>query len=155
MQINRCDNLTIEEKFAVVRLWNQEYPKDLSLAGVDAFDEYLEKLADRHHFLVSDEDRIVGWLVDFIRDGHRCFAMLLDPAVQGKGIGSSLLKEAKKFNGELVGWVINSDEHLKADGSTYRSPIGFYEKQGFKVDRDVVTVKSGIRGIQLRWSLNG
>lgn len=97
MQIDRCDHLTIAEKTAVVQLWNHEYPKDLSLAGVDAFDEYLDKLKDCHHLLVRDDDRIAGWLVDFIRDDHRCFAMLLDSAIQGKGIGSALLSEAKKI----------------------------------------------------------
>lgn len=152
MQINRCDHLTVEEKHAVVRLWNQEYPKALSLTGVDAFDEYLDKLKDCHHFLVKDDDLIVGWLVDFIRDDHRCFAMLLDPVVQGKGIGTALLSEAKRYNHELVGWVIDSDKHLKSDESRYRSPIGFYKKQGFEIKADVVTLKNGIGGIQVKWS---
>ena len=86
-----------------------------------------------------------------MRGGEKCFAMLLDPQVQGKGMGTALLRKAMEFNTELVGWVIDTNEHLKNDGSFYRSPMDFYKKVGFEVLADLVTEKNGIRGIKVRW----
>jgi len=153
MEITKTEILTSNQKAQIVDLWNREYPMDLSLAGVSAFDEYLEKLSDKHYLLVSEQDRILAWLVYFIRDGERCFAMLLDPKVQGRGVGSALLDHAKEYNSDLIGWVIDTDEHLKNDGSYYKSPIGFYEKAGFEILADVVTKKNGIDGIRVRWKV--
>jgi GNAT superfamily N-acetyltransferase len=151
MEITKSEILTPDEKEQIVGLWNTEYPKALSLARVSEFDEYLEKLSDKHYLLVTEQDRILGWLIYFIRDGERCFAMLLNSGVQGKGVGSALLKKAKEYNSALIGWVIDTNEHVKIDGSHYKSPIAFYEKAGFETLRDIVTKKNGINGIQVRW----
>lgn len=154
MEIIKSEILTPDQKEEIVNLWNNEYPKDLSLAGVAAFDEYLKKLSDKHYLLIIWQGRILGWLVYFLRDGERCFAMLLDPLVQGRGLGSALLNKAKEYNPELIGWVIDTNEHLKNDGSYYKSPIAFYEKAGFDILADVVTKKNGIDGIRVRWKEN-
>ena len=154
MEIIKSEILTPEQKEDIVNLWNREYPKDLSLAGVPAFDEYLDKLSDKHYLLVTEQNRILGWLVYFIRDGERCFAMLLDPKVQSRGIGSALLNHAKEYNSDLIGWVIDTDKHFKNDGSHYKSPVSFYVKAGFQILRDKVTKKNGIDGIQVRWKVN-
>jgi GNAT superfamily N-acetyltransferase len=151
MEIINSDSLTKDQKRQILNLWNNEYPKDLSLAGVDGFDAYLEKLSDKHHLLIVNQDEVEGWLIYFIRDGERCFAMLLDPRVQGKGLGRALLEKAKQYNAVLVGWVIKGNDHLKNDGSFYKSPVDFYEKAGFKILADVITEKNGIKGIQVRW----
>jgi GNAT superfamily N-acetyltransferase len=154
MEIIKSEILTPEQKEDIVNLWNREYPKDLSLAGVPAFDEYLDKLSDKHYLLVNEQNRILGWLVYFIRDGERCFAMLLDPKVQGRGVGSALLNHAKEYNSDLIGWVIDTDKHVKNDGSYYKSPVNFYVKAGFEILRDIVTKKNGIDGIRVRWKVN-
>ena len=151
MEIVNSDSLTTDQKRQIVNLWNNEYPKDLSLAGVEGFDAYLEKLADKHHLLIVEHGQVVGWLIYFIRDGERCFAMILDPSVQGKGLGTALLGKAKEYNSVLVGWVIEANDHLKNDGTFYTSPVNFYKKAGFKILADVVTDKNGIKGIQVRW----
>lgn len=150
MEIIKTDILTPNQKAQILDLWNKEYPKDLSLAGVPALDEYLEKLSDKHYLLVNEQDRILGWLIYFNRDGERCFAMILDPKVQGRGLGSALLNKAKEYNSELRGWVIETNEHVKIDGNHYKSPIGFYEKAGFEILRDIVSEKNGINGILAR-----
>ncbi len=151
MKIIHTDSLTSRQKEQIVNLWNDQYPKDLSLDGVKGFDEYLDKLSDKHHLLLIDENEIFGWLIYFMRDGERCFAMLLDPRLQGKGMGTALLRKAMELNTELVGWVIDTNDHLKNDGSFYRSPVEFYKKVGFDVLADVVTEKNGIRGIRVFW----
>lgn len=143
--------LTADQKRQIVNLWNDQYPKALSLEGVKGFDEYLEKLSDKHHLLLLDHGKVLGWLIYFMRDDERCFAMLLDTHLQGKGMGSALLRKAMELNTQLVGWVIDTNEHLKNDGSVYRSPIEFYKKVGFEIIPDVATVKNGIKGIRVRW----
>lgn len=154
MEIINTDILTPNQKAQIVDLWNKEYPKDLSLAGVEAFEEYLEKLFEKHYLLVIEQGQILAWLVYFIRDGERCFAMLLDPRFQGRGIGSALLNHAKEYNTDLIGWVIDTNAHVKNDGSYYKSPVGFYVKAGFEILRDIVTEKNGISGIRVRWRKN-
>jgi GNAT superfamily N-acetyltransferase len=151
MEIVNTDSLTTEQKEQLVKLWNDQYPKALSLAGVQGFDEYLEKLLDKHHLLLLDHGKVLGWLIYFMRDGERCFAMLLDTLLQGKGMGSALLRNAMEYNAELVGWVIDTNEHLKNDGSFYKSPVEFYKKVGFETIQDVATVKNGIKGVRVRW----
>ena len=155
MEIVKTEFLTTGQKEQVVNLWNHQYPKDLSLAGVEGFDVYLEKLSDKHHLLLVDNEQILGWLIYFIRDGERCFAMLLDPRLQGKGMGTALLRKAMEYNSELVGWVIDTNEHLKSDGSFYRSPVDFYRKIGFEITPDVASVKNGIKGVRVRWRKDG
>ncbi|UGU15998.1 GNAT family N-acetyltransferase [Sinomicrobium kalidii] len=145
--------LTQRQKQEILDLWNREYPKDLSLADVKAFEDYLDSLADKRHLLLLDENGSVkGWLIDFVRDEERCFAMLLNPDQQGKGLGSRLLTLAKERNSELNGWVVDNSEELKENGEKYRSPIGFYEKNGFSVLPGVSSKKNNINGIRVHWS---
>ncbi len=152
MKFIKTENLNTRQKNQILKLWNQEYPEKLSLSNLIAFEEYLQNLSNKHHILLCDKNgTIKGWLIYFIRDKERCFAMIVDPSVQGKGWGSKFLDEAKKDNTELNGWVIGHSTELKQDGEEYVSPIGFYEKNGFKVFPDVVTTKEGIKGIKVTW----
>lgn len=152
MKFVENDSLTDNQKSDILVLWNQEYPKDLSLPDVQSFEKYLAGLEDRHHLLLLDEkDRVKGWLIYFFREDERCFAMLLDPGEQGKGLGSRLLNLAKERNTELHGWVIDNSEELKENGQKYRSPIPFYEKNGFEILREVSSAKNNINGIKVRW----
>lgn len=138
-------------KADILALWNAEYPKALAL-DANGFETYLEGLDDRHHLLITDtEGRVRGWLIYFIRDGDRWFTMALDSSLQGKGIGSRLLSRAMKKNNILNGWVIDQDGEARADGLSYKSPLGFYRKLGFEIREKEVLVKKGIRGIRVRW----
>lgn len=152
MKFIETENLNTGQKKQILKLWNQEYPEKLSLPNLIAFEEYLQNLVDKHHILLCDENGpIKGWLIYFIRDKERCFVMIIDPSVQGKGWGSKFLDEAKKYNSELNGWVINQSTELKQNGDKYISPIGFYEKNGFKVLIDMATTKEGINGVKVTW----
>lgn len=152
MQIKRTNQLSEKQRKNILTLWNEEYPEDLSLANVNEFEGYLEGLSDKHHLLViNDKADVVGWLIDFIRDNERCFAMLLHASLQGKGYGTKLLHAAKQTNAELNGWVIDNDEQLKHNGQNYKSPTGFYKKNDFEIVPGIQSKKNGIYGIKIRW----
>lgn len=145
-------SLTGKQKQQILDLWNREYPKDLSLPDVKAFEKYLRSLSGKHHLLLLDDEmNVKGWLVYFIRNGAQCFAMLLNPDQQGKGLGSRLLTFAKERTTELHGWVIDHDDEPKHNGEKYRSPIGFYEKNGFDILHETREIKNGINGIRVTW----
>jgi GNAT superfamily N-acetyltransferase len=144
--------LSEKQRLDIVRLWNCEYPKELSHSNLSDFDQYLQTLSDPNHILLSDENENVrGWLIYFIRDNEQCFAMLLDSSLQGQGWGSKLLNLAKAHNSELNGWVIDSDNEPKQNGENYKSPIGFYRKNGFEIRMDVQLKKKNIHGIKVTW----
>lgn len=152
MQVKRTQQLTKKQKKNIIDLWNEEYPEALSLSDVNAFDDYLEGLSDKHHLLViDDKEDVAGWLIDFIRGGERCFAMLLHVSSQGKGYGTKLLDTAKQTNTELNGWVIDNNEQQKQNGQNYKSPTGFYKKNDFEIVHGIQSKKNGIKGIKVRW----
>ncbi|MCX2679781.1 GNAT family N-acetyltransferase [Galbibacter sp. EGI 63066] len=152
MNIIQSEHLTEKQKKNIIELWNEEYPEALSLSDVNAFDIYLEGLSDKHHLLVINEKTdVVGWLIDFIRDNERCFAMLLHTSLQGKGYGTKLLNLAKQTNSELNGWVIDNDEQQKQNGQNYKSPTGFYKKNDFEIVPGIQSKKNDINGIKVRW----
>ncbi|MDG3583025.1 GNAT family N-acetyltransferase [Galbibacter pacificus] len=144
--------LNEKQKLEVIQLWNNEYPKELSLRNLVEFDQYLDKLSDKNHILLSDENETVkGWLIYFIRDNEQCFAMLVDSSLQGQGLGSRFLNLAKERNSELNGWVIDNDNEPKQNGENYSSPIGFYRKNGFEIRTDIQLKKKNINGIKVIW----
>lgn len=152
MKFIETENLSKEQKNQIFELWNQGYPKKLSLSNLAAFEQYLQNLGDKRHIILIDEyGTVKGWLISFIRDKERCFAMILDPSVQGKGWGSKFLDRAKKINSELNGWVIDHSTELKQNGEKYISPVGFYEKNGFRILSGTTTTKEGINGIKVTW----
>ncbi len=139
-------------KGEIISLWNREYPSKLALADMAAFDTYLESLGDKHHLLLTDETgKLMGWLVCFIRDNKRWFAMILNSLAQGKGLGSALLDRAKLHYKELNGWVIDAGTEPKQNGEYYKSPIEFYQKNGFEVRPEVRLTKNTITGVLVRW----
>lgn len=148
----KSKHLTKKQKKNILDLWNEEYPEALRLSDINTFDVYLGGLSDKHNLLVIDDKAgVVGWLIDFIRDNERCFAMLLHANLQGKGYGTKLLNLAKKTNAELNGWVIDNNEQLKQNGQNYKSPTGFYTKNDFKIVPGIQSKKDGINGIKVRW----
>ncbi len=144
--------LTSEEKQAVFELWNNEYPKNLGYTSLAEFDSYLDNLEEKHHVLVKDKQQIIGWYAHFIRNNEIWFAMILNSCIHGKGIGSHLLKMAKKRNLQLNGWVIDHKLNLKANGSIYRSPLEFYMKNGFQLIPEVRLESPLISAVKISWS---
>ncbi|WP_010231428.1 GNAT family N-acetyltransferase [Gillisia marina] len=97
MILTRTSFLEPEEKQAVLKLWNQEYPKNLRYSTVKEFNNYLTGLENLRHVLVKDDRHaILGWYSDFKRENEVWFAMILDTSIQGKGIGTRLINKAKK-----------------------------------------------------------
>jgi len=88
----------------------------------------------------------------FDRDEERWFSMLLSSDTQGKGFGSRLIQEAQKTESHLNGWVVDDDQHIKNDGSPYRSPVGFYLKNGFSVKKDVRFTSPQLSAVKIIWS---
>lgn len=152
MPISQIHTLNTEQKMDIVRLWNTEYPVHLNYRDLSGFDEYLQGLTQPLHFILNDvQNHIQAWLVTFTRDDARWFAMILDGALQGQGIGSKLLDEAKKLENELNGWVTDHSRDIRTDGKPYHSPIGFYLKNGFEVLPDIRLEKGSLSTVKIRW----
>jgi GNAT superfamily N-acetyltransferase len=82
--------------------------------------------------VIRDENGFIdGWLMTFLREGKRNFALLVSDAKQGRGIGTALVKEMQKNETDVLGWIILSNDYVKTDGSVYFSPADFYKKSGF------------------------
>jgi len=152
MEVLKIQHLSNTQKSALMTLWNQEYPKSLFLKNSTDFDTYLSSIDQAIHFLVIQENEIVGWFVDFKREGKNWFAMIIDRNHQHKGIGSMLLNQAKSRHQKLLGWVIDQDNELRVDGSTYPSPIQFYIKNEFVVMKEVRLETPKISAVQIEWS---
>ncbi len=134
MKFIQSKNLTSTQKVQIVELWNNEYPKKLRHNSLKLFDSYLNNLKQQNHFLIIDNQNIVnGWLVSFIRDNEKWFAMVLNSEIQGKRFGTKLLDKAKLNEQELNGWVIDHNNDTKENGKFYQSPIKFYVKNNFKI----------------------
>lgn len=153
MKITKTDALSEDRKQSIVRLWNAEYPARLRHADTASFDEYLSKLgAPAHYLLIDDARELKGWLAAFVRDGEKWFAMIIDTSEQKKGYGSSLLSEVKQHETEINGWVMDLEEDAKANGETYRSPLGFYLKNDFEILRDVRLENEKMKAVKIRWT---
>jgi hypothetical protein len=109
-------------------------PKSVMHQTTASFDDYLNKLTDKTHFLLLDDlESVMGWAVLFERDHGRWFALVIDKILQGKGHGTELLTKLKESEQILNGWVVDFNSVLKENGELYRSPLTFYIKNGFNV----------------------
>ncbi len=152
MKIIKTENLTDAQKHRIVELWNAEYPARLRHSGVASFDEYLSKLGNPEHYLLTDDgENLKGWLACFVRDEARWFAMIVDSSEQKKGFGSRLLSEVKKFENEINGWAIDGEGETKANGEKYPSPLGFYEKNGFEILPEIKFESETMSAVKIRW----
>ncbi len=133
-------------------MWNAEYPLSLAFAEVSEFDDYLNNLGDKKHFLLIDSsEKLVGWAMIFVRDEAKWFAIIIDGKIQGKGFGIKLLDALKSAENGFFGWVIDTNDFEKANGEKYRSPLGFYKKIGFIIHENEKLVKQEISGIKIEW----
>ena len=152
MQIIKEASLNADQKQEIVRLWNEEYPVQMSYAKMADFDQYLDNLANKQHLLlVDDSGRISGWAMLFDRDGERWFAIILHTDMQGKGYGTKMLNIIKEGNDKLSGWVIDHNDDLKANGLPYKSPLGFYTRNGFTTCPQVRLELEKISAVRIEW----
>lgn len=144
--------LTTEQKIAVSVLWNQEYPAQLIMETLTDFDRYLSGLTSAEHFLYIEEpDDILGWAFKFTRDAEKWFAVILDSSVHHKGIGSMLLNQLKQEEQKLNGWVIDHNRYKKSNLETYSSPIAFYLKNGFEVNKEIRMESPQLSAVKISW----
>lgn len=152
MKITKTENLSETQKRSIVELWNAEYPAQIQHSGIDSFDEYMSVKGNLAHYLLTDENgKIKGWLATFMRDSERWFALLVDSSEQKKGYGTRLLNEVKEFENEINGWAIDREKDVKANGETYRSPIGFYLKNGFEVLSEIRLETEVLSAVKIKW----
>ncbi len=140
------------EKEELLELWNNEYPKKLNYKTIPEFENYLKNLYQPSHILVKDDNqKIIGWYFDFIRENEKWFAILLSSDVQQKGLGSKILNLAKDKETELNGWVIDHNNDKKKNGEVYESPMLFYLKNDFKkVTKKRLETKK-ISAVKIQW----
>ena len=152
MKIVEQSELSNEQKSRIIEMWNAEYPLSLAHSGPASFDEYLNGLGDKRHFLLIDESgKIFGWAMIFDRENAKWFAIIVDGKFHGKGFGAKLLEELKAAEKTFFGWVIDTEDYRKANGQKYRSPLGFYKNIGFIVHENEKLVKQNIAGVMIEW----
>jgi len=110
------------------------------------------KLIDQYHILLLDDTKIKGWYFNFIRENEKWFGMILDSDIQGKGFGTKVLNLAKEKESVLNGWVIDHNNDKKQNGEFYKSPLGFYQKNGFEVISNIRLELDKISAVKIKWN---
>ncbi|ALW84955.1 hypothetical protein AUC43_07530 [Hymenobacter sedentarius] len=152
MNLLQTTTLTLAQQEQVRQLWNQEYPCQLSFAESNDFEDWLAKLTNaRHLLLVRETGGVRGWLTVFQREKAPWFVLLVDSAVHGRGHGTILLDRAKAQETELNGWVVPHEDYRKPNGDVYRSPVAFYEKNGFAILHDQPLGSAHLSAIRIHW----
>jgi len=152
MTIQVTDSLNKAQEEALHDLWNSEYPKETAHKDIAGLEAYLNGLGQcRHYLLKSDAGGgIDGWASTFDREGERWFAIIIDNKHQRKGFGSLLLDRLKQDEQVLNGWITEGDL-LKVNGEAYLSPLAFYQRNGFKVHRDITYKHNSLLFVKISW----
>lgn len=152
MKIIEQKELTREQQAQVVRLWNKEYPDTLAYRQEEEFSHYLQGLtAPLHYLLVDEQENLRGWALTFEREGEQWFAIILDSQIHGQGLGSTMLKKLQSKHRVLNGWVIDHDRAIRSGGAPYRSPLGFYLKNGFETVPETRLELEKISAVKIMW----
>lgn len=153
MRIVQKEILSLEEKETLRELWNNEYPAKLNLKTIEDFELYLNGLSKiKHYLLLDDSDEIQGCTFTFLREDENWFAIILNSEIHGKGNGSFLMNEIKKNNTSLNGWVIDNENEVKQNATLYKSPIQFYEKNGFTICKDIRIENEKLSAVKINWN---
>ena len=129
-RIEITKSLTEAQTTQIDHLWNELYPTNLE----NRFRQLLNGIEEyNHHVLLNETDIVMGWTAAFRRDGEIWFSILVPTENQNKGYGKMLIDSLKQSSKILCGWVIDHNNYLKKDGSTYYSPMQFYLKNGFLI----------------------
>lgn len=152
MKIIKEEVLSSELKESLLQLWNNEYPASLNHEAIHDFDLYLKSLSnEKHYFLIDDENKIKAWAFTFLRENEVWFAIIIDSQIQGRGKGSLLIKELKKSNDNLNGWVIDHENEIKNNATPYKSLLLFYVKNGFTVCSEIRMENEKISAVKINW----
>lgn len=146
--------LTTPQKENIFKLWNNEYFQSISHNTLEDLEGYLNKLTQKRHIMLVDNENVLGWCLTFNREDARWFIILLDSKLHKKGFGSKLLDKAKENETELNGWVITHDDYFKNNGEPYKSPVGFYKKNGFTICEQIKLELEEFIAIKIQWQDN-
>ena len=149
MALIQKESLTDSEISQIFTIWNQVYPVQLVYEDVLSFKQYLSGLTGAQHILCEVDGKVDGWLCVFNRHRANWFVIILDPEIQGEGVGKRLMNYAIEAYRSLNGWVVEHNKYVKQDGSTYVSPLGFYQKLGFKVVEGDTLHKDGLECVRI------
>ncbi len=152
MHITNTLQLYQKDKEILYHLWNQEYPVNINYATLADFENYLSGLANVNHYFLVIQENIMGWSFTFDRNGEKWFGLILDSSIHQKGYGTLMLNEAKKLETSLYGWVMDHDRDLKSNGEPYKSPLGFYLKNGFITFPDVRIDTEKFSAVKIGWA---
>lgn len=153
MKIIEHTELSARQKRRIVQLWNAEYPLSLVYSKDSKFDDYLNGLEKKRHFLLVDStETIFGWALTFDRDDARWFAIIIDNIIQGRGYGIKLMDRLKETEDNFSGWVIDHNNGRKLNGELYLSPLGFYKKIGFRVCYGDRIESDKMSGVRIEWN---
>ena len=150
MKIIQTVFLNFEQKQILFELWNSEYPVNIVFNEISEFDTYLAGLLDKKHYLLmNDFEQIIGWSFTFFRDQKYWFGIIVNSEFQGQGFGTLLLNELKKNKSVLYGWVTDHFDDVKKNNDPYLSPLGFYSKNNFIVNKDIRLENDKISAVQI------
>jgi len=148
----KTKELSAIQKKELLSLWNQEYPEKLAYETLSDFEDYLATLNEvAHHLLLDEEGKVKAWYFEFFRAKERWFALIVDSSLHGKRLGTMLLNQTKAEASKLNGWVIDHSKDKKRNGELYRSPLGFYQKNGFEVLSENRLELERISALKIRW----
>ena len=146
-------SLSTLAKMEILELWNNEYPEQLAYKSKEEFDEFIDNLNGQSHILIVDSNHsIKGWYVDFNRNNEKWFVIILDSNIQRKGFGEKMIELAKAKESHLNGWVIDHNRDRKRNGETYKSPLKFYLKNGFKKVSKTRLELHNISAVKIKWN---
>ncbi len=144
--------LTANQQREALNLWNEEYPAAFAYASEHDFDAYLATQADALHLAATNaRGELIGWAFTFTRQGERWFGIMVSRALQRTGLGTQLLQMLKENEPVLHGWVADQEGMKTLQGSTYRSPWPFYQRNGFTADAGT-GVLSGVTVRRITWA---
>ena len=153
MKIHTQSRLDNEQKKQIFELWNNEYPERIAYQSIENLENYLNKLTQQIHYLLLDEhNKIHGWATTFIRDNEKWFVIIVSEKLHGKGIGTKMLNKLKEDEAVLNGWVIDHNADKKLNGTYYKSPIGFYQKNGFEIIADTRLELEIMSAVKMKWT---
>ncbi|AWG24413.1 GNAT family N-acetyltransferase [Flavobacterium kingsejongi] len=152
MRLSTTTSLSPAQKEHLLQLWNTEYPEKLRYATISGLEAYLNGLAQAEHHLIEEESgKILGWAVTFLRESGTWFAIILNHTIQKQGHGRILLNRIKARHRVLNGWVIDHDNDRKSDGTSYRSPLEFYRKEGFVACPELRLETPQLSALKITW----
>lgn len=144
--------LNQQQQFELLKCWNEVYPLNLKFDDLGNMKIYFDGLQKLEYFLLIDSSiPATAFSFRFIRDEELWLAMLMPPAMQGKGYGSILIEELTENINSISAWVVDHERDVKADGSPYISPLLFYLKERFEIQEGVRLENDTISAAKLVW----